>query len=45
MVRCARTDYTAKAGDVEVLKKPLKSELKPSELITVFGFPRDFDTQ
>ncbi|KAL6771685.1 CDPK13 [Auxenochlorella protothecoides x Auxenochlorella symbiontica] len=44
VVRCARTDYTAKAGDVEVLKKPLKSELKPSELVTVFGFPRDFDT-
>ena len=41
-VRAAFADYQARAGDSSVLHRPLKSELLPSEVRDVFGFPRNF---
>lgn len=38
---CVHADYQAKAGDSSVLQRPLKSELLPSEIRDVFGFPRN----
>lgn len=38
---CLHADYQAKAGDSSVLQRPLKSELLPSEIRNVFGFPRN----
>jgi calcium-dependent protein kinase len=40
-VSCLHADYSAKATDNEVLKKPLKSELSAHEVRNVFGFPRN----
>lgn len=40
-VYCLHADYSAKAGDSDVLQKPLKCELAASEVRDVFGFPRN----
>lgn len=40
-VDCLHADYSAKAGDSDVLQKPLKCELAASEVRNVFGFPRN----
>lgn len=34
-------DYTPSPTDSEVLRMPSKQELKPEEMTSVFGFPRD----
>ena len=34
-------DYAAVASDVDVLKRPLKDELTPAEVTSVFGYSRD----
>lgn len=34
-------DYQAKATDDAVLRRPLKMELRPEEITSVFGYPRD----
>lgn len=41
IVYCLHADYSAKAGDSDVLQKPLKCELSPSEVRNVFGFGRN----
>lgn len=40
-VCCLHADYSAKAGDSDVLQKPLKCELAASEVRNVFGFHRN----
>lgn len=40
-VHAVHADYQAKAGDSTVLQRPLKSELLPTEIRNVFGFPRN----
>lgn len=44
MVR-ATGDYAAAPSEVDVLRKPLKAELRPAELVHVFGYPRDFEAR
>jgi hypothetical protein len=34
-------DYAPSPTDAEVLKLPIKQELKPEQMINVFGYPRD----
>lgn len=41
IITCVHADYQAKAGDSSVLQRPLKTELQPSEIRDVFGFPRN----
>ena len=41
IIYAVHADYQAKAGDSSVLQRPLKSELHPSEIRNVFGFPRN----
>lgn len=40
-VTCIHADYAAKATDGAVLQRPLKSELMPTEIKDVFGYPRN----
>lgn len=37
----APIDYAPSPTDAEVLKLPIKQELKPEQMINVFGYPRD----
>ena len=40
-VQHAHADYQAKAGDSAVLQRPIKCELLPEEILSVFGYPRN----
>ena len=40
-VQHAHADYQAKAGDSAVLQRPIKCELLPEEIQSVFGYPRN----
>ncbi len=37
----ANVDYAASPADEGVLQMPLKQELDPSDMVNVFGYPRD----
>lgn len=37
----APIDYAPSPTDAEVLKLPIKQELKPEQMVNVFGYPRD----
>ncbi len=34
-------DYAPSPTDSEVLKMPIRQELKPEQMVNVFGYPRD----
>lgn len=37
----APIDYAPSPTDAEVLRLPIKQELKPEQMVNVFGYPRD----